>query len=75
MLLPPPNGAQGETDWKTEAKFWQTKYVEQCMHSAQVIAMLSRPLLAENALSQLAGQVAAKRAAEQQPDTGIEVGR
>jgi hypothetical protein len=71
MLLPPPNGAQGETDWKAEAKFWHTKYVEQCMHSAQVIAMLSRPLLAENALAQLAGQAAIKHAAEQQPEAAV----
>jgi hypothetical protein len=64
-----PNGAaQSTIDWKTEAKFWQTKYVEQCMHSAQVIAMLSRPLLAENALTQLAGQAATKHAAEQQSE-------
>jgi hypothetical protein len=33
-----------------------------------VIAMLSRPLLAENALTQLAGQAATKHAAEQQSE-------
>jgi hypothetical protein len=61
------NGAD-TTDWKSEAKFWQTRYLEQCMHNAQVIAMLSRPLLAENALSQLATRAAAKKAAQGQPE-------
>lgn len=62
------NPAQDSTDWKAEAKFWQTRYLEQCMHNAQVIAMLSRPLITENALTQLATQAAAKRAAEGQPE-------
>lgn len=43
-------------DWRSEAQFWQTKYVEQTVHYSQVIAALSRSTLLEGALRQLLAQ-------------------
>lgn len=44
-----PNNNEDSSDWKSLAQFWQTKYHDQLLHFTQVITVLNRSLLMENA--------------------------
>lgn len=49
-----------DTDYKELAQFWQLKYVELMIHSNQVVAALSAPMLSAAMMAQLQAQAAAQ---------------
>lgn len=61
---PSPPEPPDTTDYKELAQFWQLKYVELMVHSNQVIAALSAPMLSQQLMAQLQAQAAAQLQAQ-----------
>jgi len=57
-----------KTDWRAEAQFWRTRYLELQQQTSMVIAALSRPVQISDALQDALVKMQATKEAEKPED-------